>query len=248
MEIKLNDINDQEKELEITAPWDTISDEYNDILKKYSRLSFKGYRPGKAPAGVLESFFRNEIRDDLVSATSARLCRTALKEVDMEAGTPVEISDIESSKDHFLRFKASFIRMPEFDLPDYHHLGLESEETEDKLNEISRKLLELTEMELHPRFIEQELAYQEMDGTPSEEDRKAAGDRVRLLLILKKIALQDNIEIDEKDMDDRINMIASENDVTPGELKDFLITNNGLSRLSDTLLAESVLSYIIELQ
>ncbi len=248
MEIKLNNITEQEKELEITVPWDMVGEEYNDILKRYSKLSFKGFRPGKAPVGMLESFFKNEIRNDLVSVSSARLCRTALKKQGLVAGTPIEISDVESSKNNFLKFKASFVEMPQFDLPDYCNLSLESEDEEDKLNEISEKLLDRTEIALHPAFLENEMKYVEDCENPSEEEKNAAEERVKLMLILKKIAEENNIEVDGKDIEARIRDVAEENEVTPEELKEFLVNHNGLSRLSDALLAEMVLAYIIDAQ
>ncbi len=248
MEIKVNNISEQEKELEIVVPWNMIKEDYNDILKKYSKLSFKGFRPGKAPVGVLESFFRNEIKNDLISVSSARLCRAALKKQGMEAGTPVEISEVESLKNDHLKFKAAFVEMPQFVLPDYYHLNLESEETEDKLNEISEKLLKQTQITLHSTFIENEMKYIDDCENLSEKEKNAAEDRVKLMLILKKIAGENNIEIDGKDIEERIKIVAAENDATPGELKEFLVNHNGLSRLSDSLLAETVLSFIIEAQ
>ncbi len=248
MEIIQNNINEQEIELLLTIPWEMIAEEYNDILKNYTKLTCKGFRPGKAPVGAIESFFKNEIKDDLISATSTRFCRTALKEKDLTAGNSIEISEVEISKNNFLRFKIHFIQLPEFDLPDYHRLNLESMEPEDKLNEISEKLLEQTSISLHHTFIDAELKYIENASNPTPEDIVAATERVKLMMILKKIAKQDRIEIDEKDIDDRIILIAQENEVTPKQLKDFFITNNGLSRLSDSLLAESVLDYIINIQ
>lgn len=166
----------------------------------------------------------------------------------LEAGSPIEISDAELIKNKSLRFKASFIEMPQFELPDYGNLNLESEEQEDKLNEISLKLLEQTILEPHSSFVDNEMKYSENPDLLSEDERNAAADRVKLMLILKKIASQDSIEVDQKDLDQRIKLIASENDCAYQELKEFLYENNGLTRLADSLLAESVLNYIIDIQ
>jgi FKBP-type peptidyl-prolyl cis-trans isomerase (trigger factor) len=248
MEIIVTNIDEQQKLLEITTPWNVVEEEYNDILKRYSKLSFKGFRPGKAPVGAIESFFKSQIKNDLMSTVSTRLCRNALKEKDLVAGTPIEISEVELSKNNHLKFGASFIEMPRFELPDYSSMNLESEQTEDKLDEISVKLLEQTTIDIHPVFTDNELKFSENPDDQSDENRQAAEERVKLMLILKKIAHQDNVEIDDKDIDDRIKDIARENDVSYDELKEFLIMNNGLSRLADSLLAEQVLQYIIDIQ
>lgn len=249
MKVSVNDNEKYEKVLNITVPWNMIEDDYSDILKRYSKLSFKGFRPGKAPAGAIESFFKSQIKGDLLSVASTRLCRKALKDNDLVAGSAIELSDSELLKNDSLRFKASFIEMPQFDLPDYHQLDLQEKDLELQLDEISEKLLERTEIPLHSSFIENELKYSESSGdTASEEETEAAENRVKLMLILKKIADQDNIEISEKEIEDRIAAIAEENEIIPDQLREYLISNNGFHRLTDSLLAESVLNYIIEIQ
>ncbi len=249
MEITISYINEHEKELVLTAPWKMIEEDYNDLLKRYSKLSIKGFRPGKTPAGAIESFFKTQIKNDLLTAVSTRLCRKALKEKEIESGSPIEISESELKKNEYLWFKANFIEMPQFDLPDYKNLNLQSKETEEQLDEISEKLLASADISLPPFFIENELKYSEITKEQlSDIEKKAAEDRVKLMLILKKIATQDSIEVDDIDIENRIKSVAAENEVTPAQLKEFLIANNGLSRVADSLLAEQVLDYIISIQ
>ncbi len=249
MDIVIKKTSEHEKELLITAPWNMIETDYNDLLKKYSKLPFKGFRPGKAPLSAIESHFKNQLKNDLLTVASTRLCRKALKEKEILAGSPIEITDSELKKNESLQFKATFIEMPQFELPDYKQLNLQAIDQEDQLDEISEKLLEQTTISLHPSFVENELKYSETpEDALSEEEKMAAEDRVKLMLILKTIAHQDNIEIDEKDIEERIRIIAAENDVTPEELKEFLVAHNGLSRVADSLLAEQVLEYIISIQ
>jgi len=245
MEVIVTLDNEFEKKLLITAPWEMIGADYERLVKQYAQLPVRGFRPGKSPLALVESSFATQIKDDLLADVSMRLCRKALNEFNMVAGTPIEVSDSFLQKKEYLTFKAAFIVMPEFTLPDYTCLDLQSEKKEDKPDEISRKLLERTNISLHPRFIENELKYSENDN---EEERENAEARVKLMLILKKIASQDQIEVDEKDIENRIKMVAEENAVTPKELRKFLIENNGLSRFADTLLAEAILEYITEIQ
>jgi FKBP-type peptidyl-prolyl cis-trans isomerase (trigger factor) len=250
MKAIINDLGNHEKELCVIAPWDMIKADYNDLLKKYAGLPVKGFRSGKVPINAIEAIFKSHLKNDLLTRVSTRLCRTALKAKDIVAGSPIELFESKLTKNENFEFKASFIEMPKFVLPEYNHLDLQSEDTEDKLNEISEKLLEQTDISLPDSFIDNELKYSEIqDNSLCDIERKAAAaDRIKLMLILKKIAHQDNIEIDQKDIEKRIKIIAAENDVTPEELKEFLIANNGLSRLADSLLAETVLAYIIDIQ
>lgn len=247
MEVTVILDNAHEKELLITAPWEMVQADYEHLLKQYAKLPVRGFRPGKSPIGLIESGFAREIKDDLLAAVSTRLCRKALQEKEMVAGTPVEVSEGELRKNESLQFKAAFIEMPVFELPEYALLDLQSEDQNGKLDEVSRKLLERTEISLHPVFIENELRYSE-SGEDSNQARADAEARVKLMLIVKKIALQDQIEVDEKDIEERMGVVAAENGVTPEVLRKFLTENRGLARFADSLLAEAVLDYIIENQ
>ena len=120
-------------------------------------------------------------------------------------------------------------------------MRLLSQEKNGKLDEISAKLLERTKIELHPAMVETEMRYSE------ESTRDDAEARMKLMLILKKIALQDGIEVDAKDIEKRIGTVAVESDVSPEEFKRFLIENKAMGRFADSLLAETVLDYIIEI-
>ncbi len=249
MNTTLNHINEYEKELNVLVPWENIEEDYNDLLKQYAKRSIKGFRAGKTPVSTIESVFKNQVKNDLMSICSTRLCRKALQMENIEAGSPIEISDIRLNKNDHIGFKAHFIEMPRFELPDYGNLDLQSETREEKLDEISDKLLEQTQIFLPPSLIENELKYDDIQsGAASAADKAGAEARVKLMLILKKIGEKDNIKVSEKDIEDRMQKVANENDITINQLKEFLLPNGGLSRLADALLAEYVLSYVIDIQ
>ena len=69
---------------------------------------------------------------------------------------------------------------------------------------------------------------------------------MRLLLILKKIARTEGIEVDERDVELRIAAKAREFDTTPAQLKAELEQGGGYLRLREMLLAESTLGYLLE--
>lgn len=247
MNININKINEYERELLITVSWEDIVEDYNELLKRYMKIPIKGFRPGKTPVGAIESFFRNEIKNDLLARVSSRFCRKALKDENIVSGSPIEIVEGELKKNESISFKAAFIEMPQFDLPDYRKLNLESTTQAKQINEISEKLLERTTIMIPPSFIEAELGYSE-ESDDSQEQRDAAAERVKLMLIIKKIAEQDGIEIDERDVDERMEMIAEEHDVEIADIKMYFMESGGTGRLSDALLAERVLEYIIGIQ
>jgi trigger factor len=97
-------------------------------------------------------------------------------------------------------------------------------------------------MEVPDSLLGQELAGSE----DTDEARRAAEERFRLLLILRRIAMDDGIEVDEQDVNERLEAMAQAHGTTPARLRNELEAGGGLGRLHDLLLAEKTLDYIIE--
>ncbi len=245
MKIHIQNTNADQLTLSITAPWEMLSVDYDKLLKHYATFPIKGFR--KAPLKVVETTFKKQLETDLANNCTSRLCRIALQKEQITAGSPISITAWEMNAGTDFSFTATFLKMPEFDLPDYFDLQLTAMEAEDKSTEISQKLLERTTINLPEAFIDEEMKYSE-EELPAANGRKAAAERVKLLLILKKIAVQDVIEVSDELLEERIADIAAENETGIEEVKAFLSSNGGLSRLNDYLLAEQVLLYISENQ
>ena len=64
------------------------------------------------------------------------------------------------------------------------------------------------------------------------------------MLILKKIAADEGITVDDREIDNRLQKVAAENGMTVAEVKDSFLSDGNHSRLSDLLLAEQVLNYL----
>jgi FKBP-type peptidyl-prolyl cis-trans isomerase (trigger factor) len=66
------------------------------------------------------------------------------------------------------------------------------------------------------------------------------------MIILKKIARQEGIEVDELDVETRIKEKASEFGTTVEELRSQLEKGGGRDRLHNMLVAERTLEYLLE--
>jgi trigger factor len=92
---------------------------------------------------------------------------------------------------------------------------------------------------------EAELAAERGQGADDERLRADAGRRVKLLLILQAIARAEGIEVDDRDVDDRISQMAADSGSSPQALRTDLEQKNGLERLALFLLAEQTMDYIL---
>ncbi len=234
------------KTLRVTVPWEEVSGDYNDILEKYRRVRIPGFRAGKVPRPVVEKRFEREIMDELSRRCGSRMGRDALKEAGAEHLGPVEAVDIECAKDRPLKFTMRFYPMPEFTLPEIDSFTIMDDGT-DPRDTISRRLLERVSFEVPDELVRAELG----SGLSDDLNRngvewKAAADRVRLMLILKRIARREGIEVDESDVERRIKEKAAEFGEDPDSLKAEFEKGGGRQRLKDMLLAESTLNFLIE--
>jgi FKBP-type peptidyl-prolyl cis-trans isomerase (trigger factor) len=237
------------RRLQIEAPWDEIADEYRDLVTRYAAsVRLPGFRPGKTPRGVVSQKFHREIIEDLSIRAAQRLGAEAAAKAGIEALGPLEAFEIECDKGKPFRARVRYLRMPEFRVPEPAELASPEDGT-DPRDRISRRLLELAPFELHADVVQQELESDGLgDSVPDSAAWRVAAERVRLMVILKRIAKREGIEVDEKDVNARIAEKAVEFGTTRESLQKELAKGGGLQRLKDMLLAESTLEYLVENQ
>lgn len=246
IEVVNTDDSDGWKTLRVTAPWEQVFADYNDILEAYCRVRIPGFRASKAPRYVVEKRFQREIMDELSRRCGRRIGREALNQAGVEPLGPVEAVDIECVKDRPLRFTVRFHPMPEIELPEIDSFTITDDGT-DPRDTISNRLLERVSFEVPDELVRAELGAGVGDEvTRLGREWKAATDRVRLMLILKRIARREGIEVDEADVEKRIEEKAAEFGEDPDSLKEEFEKGGGWQRLRDILLAESTLNFLIE--
>jgi FKBP-type peptidyl-prolyl cis-trans isomerase (trigger factor) len=136
--------------------------------------------------------------------------------------------------------------MPEFRVPEPAELATPDDGT-DPRDWISRRLLDLVPFDLPEQLVRQELDRDGLEASgPGEEGWQAAVDRVRLLVILKRIARHEGIEVDERDVEQRIAEKSVEFGESAKSLRARLDQGGGVARLRDMLLAEATLDYLMD--
>ncbi len=238
--------NDVYHRIKVEAEWSELSDDYDSIVAEYAKVRVPGFRLGKVPRNIIENRFQKEILDDLSHRAAKRIGREALQEVGIEALGNVEAEEIECAKGHPFRASLRFHLLPEINLPDINSLNIDDGGI-DPRDQISLRLLESVCFDIPEKLVKDELALDGIDDTePGSPQWKAAGDRIKLMLILKKIARQEGIEIDDADVNDRIAEKAKEFKTTTKSLRKEIEKGGGVQRLRDMLIAESTLEYLME--
>jgi len=107
----------------VRKEWDAIASNYS----RYARIP--GYRPGKAPKQVIERKFRKEIQDELTKALVSKSYREAIEEKQLRVVSLTDVGEVEFGDDRSMRFKATVVTAPEFELPDYKKIPVQLPDT-----------------------------------------------------------------------------------------------------------------------
>ena len=122
--------------LRIELPPEDVRKEWDAIASNYSRYArIPGYRAGKAPRQVIEKKFRKEIQDELTKALVSKSYHEAIAEKQLRVVSLTDLGDVEFGEDRSMRFRATVVTAPEFELPEYKNIpvqlpGTEVNETE----------------------------------------------------------------------------------------------------------------------
>ena len=117
--------------LRIELPPEDVRKEWDAIASNYSRYArIPGYRAGKAPRQVIEKKFRKEIQDELTKALVSKSYHEAIAEKQLRVVSLTDVGDVEFGEDRSMRFRATVVTAPEFELPDYKNIPVQLPGTE----------------------------------------------------------------------------------------------------------------------
>jgi trigger factor len=116
--------------LRIELPPEDVRKEWDAIANNYSRYArIPGYRAGKAPRQVIEKKFRKEIQDELTKALVSKSYHEAIAQKQLRVVSLTDLGDVEFGEDRSMRFRATVVTAPEFDLPEYRNIPVQLPDT-----------------------------------------------------------------------------------------------------------------------
>ena len=112
--------------LRIELPPEDVRKEWDALAANYARYArIPGFRAGKAPKAVIEKKFRKEIQDELTKKLVSKSYHEAIAEKQLRVVSLTNLEDVEFGDDRSMRFRATVITAPEFDLPNYKNIPVE---------------------------------------------------------------------------------------------------------------------------
>jgi len=117
--------------LRIELPPEEVTREWDAIANSFARMAkIPGYRPGKAPRRVIEAKFRKEIQEELTRKLVSKSYRDAIEQKQLRVVSLTNLEDVEFGEDKSIRFRATVITAPEFELPEHKNIPVELPSTE----------------------------------------------------------------------------------------------------------------------
>ena len=116
--------------LQIELPPEEVSKEWDAIASSFARFAkIPGYRPGKAPRAVIEKRFRKEIQDELTKKLVSKSYHEAIEQEQLRVASLANIEDVQLGEDKSMRFRATVVTAPEFEVPEYKNIPVQLPET-----------------------------------------------------------------------------------------------------------------------
>src|SRR5712691_3584119 len=112
--------------LRIELPPDEVAKEWDAIATSFARFAkIPGYRPGKAPRSVIEKRFRKEIQDEVTKKLVSKSYHDAIAQKQLRVASLTNLEDVQFGEDKSMRFRATIVTAPEFELPEYKNIPVQ---------------------------------------------------------------------------------------------------------------------------
>ncbi len=109
--------------LRVEVPAERVNRERESLTNEFQRhAKVPGYRPGKAPRSLIESRFAKNITEELSTKLLRETLSEAIKEKNLRVLSVTDVDGPKIASDDTLRFEATVITEPEFELPDYSNI------------------------------------------------------------------------------------------------------------------------------
>ena len=131
------------KTLTLTVPAAEIDKAYDKLLNEYARqVRLPGFRPGKAPKGMIEKMLKDDLKNRVTQDVVARGIYSAVKNEKIDSVGSPELKTAEpiAERGKDLTIEVNLEVRPQFELCNYKGLPIEQEEVELFPDEVDEQL------------------------------------------------------------------------------------------------------------
>jgi len=194
MNVNIEENSALRRKLTIEVEPDEIKRELDKTYNELRRgVVLKGFRPGHAPRNLLEKFFGDQVRSEVIQKLVKEYTDKALEENNLKPIVEPEIINEETNLPETLKFSAVFDLKPEVVLKDYEGLKVPEEtiaitdqEVDDTIERLRERQASLKKVEGRDVVEEGDVAVVTVEGFEDGKPLSEAKSENRLLEISKK--------------------------------------------------------------
>src|SRR5207237_7590175 len=126
MKVQVEEKPESISTLKIELPADEVSKEWDTIANSFARFAkIPGYRPGKAPRSVIDKRFRKEIQEEVTKKLVSKSYHDAIAQEQLRVVSLTNLEEVQFGEDRSMRFRATVVTAPEFELPEYKNIPVQ---------------------------------------------------------------------------------------------------------------------------
>jgi trigger factor len=194
MNVNIENTSALRRKMTIEVEPDEINRELDRAYNELKRsVVLKGFRPGHAPRPLLERFFGDQVRGDVIQKLVKDYTDKALEENSLTPVIPPEIVTEETDLKKALKFSAVFDLKPQLEIKDYQDLKVQKPEIEVTDDQVDAELKQMRERRGVLKKVEGRTTVAENDFVVAafeayEDDKAIEGTKVedRLLKVSKE--------------------------------------------------------------
>src|SRR5438046_9071376 len=88
----------------------------------------------------MEKRFRKQIQDELTNILASKSYHDAIEQQQLRVASLTNIEDVQFGDDKSMRFRATVVTAPEFELPDYKNIPVQAPDTKASETEVGKAL------------------------------------------------------------------------------------------------------------
>ncbi len=141
MRASAEEISPIKRKITVEIPEDEVVKEVESIYKELGRTAkIKGFRPGKVPRNILERYFKDYVKTEVVRKLIEESYPKALTETHLEPVSPPVVDPGEFAQGKPFQYSAAIEVKPEIKLEGYTGLKIEGKREEVKEEEVEERL------------------------------------------------------------------------------------------------------------
>lgn len=145
--VKMEELSPVKKKLSLEIPWNEVKNELDVVYREVGKKAkLKGFRPGKIPRNVLESYYKEQAEGETVTNIVNKYYWQTLEDKGIVAVSQPEINQEGLKENTAFSFSASFETEPEFEPKGYKGMELEKEKIQVTDSDTEKRLDEIRQM------------------------------------------------------------------------------------------------------